>query len=561
MKMNEAAWSSRRRLSRRQALGTTVASAAGLGLAAACGGRAGSPATKSSSQPSQPKSGGILNVAQSADDPSSFDPVTQHKETGQTMLWTNDALLAFKTGSGVQYTQMEVRPGLAERWESPDAQTFTFHLTPGVKFANIPPVNGRALSSDDVKWTLEYLSRTGQFGGKKLPPSVVATMLEGIDQVQTPDQNTAIVSFKAPFAPFENYAASQWLPILAHEIFDADGDFSKRAVGTGPFQIDTAASQKGTQWVYRRNPTYFRAGLPYVDQVNNHVLADNATQNAAFDTRQLDILTESGMTLLGVTQHEKAVTGAIRYSSPNPSYYHLFMNVTKPPLDDPRIRQAIGLSIDRDELIKTFGNGGGQWALAGAIPGLFTDAEARQILKYDPAQAQQLVSQAGYPNGVEIVDIFAPTSGDTYVGILQLLQSQFRKGNINLTLKPTDHTSQSELRRSGNYQVDLEPRASGLPLDEDSILYGDFYPGLAGNYARVDDPQLTPLLLQQRRVTDIEKRTALWKQIITRVNTVPWALGLFFGTAFQLGQPYVQNYGPNISADASLYLTEVWLNK
>jgi ABC-type transport system substrate-binding protein len=77
----------------------------------------------------------------------------------------------------------------------------------------------------------------------------------------------------------------------------------------------------------------------------------------------------------------------------------------------------------------------------------------------------------------------------------------------------------------------------------------------------VDDPQLTPLLVQQRQEPDLAKRTELWRRIITRVNTVPWALGLFFGTAFQVGQPYVHNYGPNMSADTSLYLTEVWVNR
>jgi peptide/nickel transport system substrate-binding protein len=556
----ESYWARGRGLSRRQALG--LAAGSGMaGMLMACGRSTGGASTTGATQASQPKQGGTLNVAQSSDDPSSFDPVTQHKETGQTMLWTNDALLSFKTGSGVQFTQMDVLPGLAERWESPDAQTFTFHLRPGLKFANLPPVNGRALTSDDVKWTYEYLSRTGQFAGKNLPPSVVATMLEGITQVQTPDPGTAVVTFKAPFAPFVSYAASQWLPVLAHEIFDADGDFTKRAVGSGPFQLDAAASQRGTQWVYRRNPTYYRQGLPYADQVNNHVLADDATQNAAFDTRQLDILTEAGMTLAGVVQHEKAVPGSARLSAPNSNYYHLFMNVTKPPLNDPRIRQAINLCIDRDEMIKTFGNGGGQWALAGATPGMFSDDEAKKILKYDPAQAQQLVSQAGFPNGVDLVDVYAPSSGDTYVSVMQLLQAQLKKGNINLTLKSTDHTSQADLRRSGNYQVDLQPRGSGLPLDADSILYGDFYPGLASNYGRVDDPQLTPLLLQQRQEPDITKRTEIWKQIITRVNTVPWAVGLFFGTLFQIGQPSVHNYAPNMSADASLYLTEVWTSK
>ena len=555
-------WTSQKRLTRRRALGLMMAGAGAAGLLAACGSRkGGSAASSAGSQSSKPKLGGTLSVEQSADDPSTFDPISQHKETGQTMLLTNDSILSYKSGSGVSYAQMLVQPGLAERWESPDAQTYTFHLQNGTRFANLPPVNGRALTSDDVKWSYEYLSRTGQFAGKNLPPSVVGTMLEGIDQVQTPDPNTAVVQFKAPFAPFVSYAASEWLPIVAHEIFDADGDLSKRAVGTGPFQLDVTASQRGSQWIYKKNPTYFRPGLPYLDQITNLVLADNATQNAAFQSKQLDVLTASGLNLDTVQRLAKAVPSAIRYDYPNASYYHLFINVTKPPVDDQRIRQAISLCIDRDELIKTFGNGQGQWALGASTPGLFTETEVKQILKYDPAQAKQLVSQAGYPNGVDLEDAYAPTSGDTYVSILQLLQAQFRKGNINLTLKSMDHETQTSLRRTGNYQLDLEPRASGFPLDEDSILYGGYYPGLAANYGRVNDPQLTPLLVQQRQETDIAKRRELWRQIVQRINTVPWALGLFFGTAFQMGQPYVKNYAPNMSADASLYLTESWLSK
>ena len=78
--------------------------------------------------------------------------------------------------------------------------------------------------------------------------------------------------------------------MLAHEIYDADGNFSSRNVGTGPWQLDMAASSRGSHWAYKRNPTYFRPGHPYIDGLNWLVIKDDATQFAAFKTGQIDIL-------------------------------------------------------------------------------------------------------------------------------------------------------------------------------------------------------------------------------------------------------------------------------
>lgn len=101
--------------------------------------------------------------------------------------------------------------------------------------------------------------------------------------------------FAQPFSPFLSYASSQFSSILAHEIFEADDDFSKRTVGTGPYQLDVGATKNGSQRVFQKNPGYFRQGLPYIDRIVWLVLPDDATQTAAFQAGQSDLLDYFGL--------------------------------------------------------------------------------------------------------------------------------------------------------------------------------------------------------------------------------------------------------------------------
>jgi peptide/nickel transport system substrate-binding protein len=495
-------------------------------------------------------------------DASTYDPSTKLAEVGRIMAWTNDSLLAYKSGSDVPYEQTTITPALAARWEQPDAQSFTMHLQPNVGFASMPPVNGRKLTSEDVKFSYEYLARSGQFKDSKLPPSSAAPMLTGLDSIETPDPATVTIRFSQPYAPFLSYAASQWLPIVAHEIFDADGDFSQRAAGAGPFHLDTGSSQRGSRWVYKKNPTYYRQGLPYAAEVVDLTIAENASQDSAFLTRQIDILDYSGLSLARVQQIEKTLPSAVRASHLDSQSYYLYMNVSKPPFSDPRVRQALAWSLDRDEFIKTFSDGKGEWALAAANPGMFSHDETAAILKRDPAQALQLMRAAGYTNGVDVEFIYATSYGDQFVSILQLIQSQAKRGGVNITLKGLEHASETGRRRSGDFQLGMTPRGQGLPIEPDSYVYGMFYPNSSDNQGRVNDPELTPLLEAQRRELDHTKRQAILKQAVTRINSVPWCLALFYGTAYSLTQPYLNNFARNISDISSArYLTNAWVNK
>lgn len=564
----EAYWtvSARRYLSRRSALcglGLATAIAATPVLAGCGGAKASKSARPAAGQNGQPTLGGQLNLIQKQDI-DTYDPTSERGPAGDTVNLVNSRLLGFKGGPDVKYTDLILEQQLAQRWETPDAQSFTFHLQSSVQFANLPPLNGRALTSADVKWSYEYLTRTGSL--KSLTPVPTAALFAGLDRIDTPDASTVVFHFSDPFAPFLVYTALTNSAILAHEIFDQDGSFSKRAAGSGPWQMDGTASQPGQRYVFKKNPSYFVQGRPYLDQINWLVVPDDATDNAAFLAKQADLLTYAGLTLESVDQVKKNEPATVEFDYLDSTERYIYINTSKPPLSDERVRKAISLSIDRNEFIQALSNGKGEWAFAASRPGLFTQEEIKQVLKYDPNQAKQLLSAAGYAGGVDIDTPYAPKKyGAKFISELQLLQAQLKKTGINLVLKPVDDsTYYPNWVRSGNFQLSMTPRAGPTinTIDPQGALYSLFYSNQPENVGKVNDPQLTQLIEAQKREVDPTKRQDLIRQAIRRVNDVPWGLALYYGPGYQVAQPYVKGYNPNLAnVWQDVHLTETWLDK
>ena len=265
---------------------------AGLAIVAvACGPASGPAPVSQGGESGQPKYGGTFNFREDPD-PFNFDiSYSKSNPNDNAMALTYDSLLDFKMGPAYPYTHWELEPALAERWEvSPDAKSFTFKLRQGAKFHNLPPVNGREVTSSDVKFTVEYRTRSGEVKDKKLPQGEMDYMFEGLERIDTPDRYTVAFHFKDPFVPFVNYAASDWNQIMPREVYDAEGHFQDTMIGTGPFYLDRAASQKGTRWVFKKNPDYWETGKPYVDEIRWLIIPDSSSTYAAFQTKQLDML-------------------------------------------------------------------------------------------------------------------------------------------------------------------------------------------------------------------------------------------------------------------------------
>src|SRR5438128_2077665 len=228
----------------------------------------------------QGKRGGILRVQ--GYDPPHFDPhQTLNFKTNNTLSFVYSKLVRHRVGPGVTPGTFAVEPDLAERWEEPDDTTVVFHLRKGVRWHNKPPLNGRELIAEDIKFTYD------RFLTEKANP--LKFMLDPVDRVEVVDRYTVRFRLKEPFVWLLNMLANPtgtW--IIAREMVEKYGDLKRAetAVGTGPFILERY--ERNVKTVFRRNPDYFRPGLPSVDGVDWLVMEDEAAQLAAYRPRQID---------------------------------------------------------------------------------------------------------------------------------------------------------------------------------------------------------------------------------------------------------------------------------
>jgi peptide/nickel transport system substrate-binding protein len=176
----------------------------------------------------QPKRGGILRVR--GFDPPHFDAhLITAAFTQSTTGFVYSKLVRHKVGADVPPGTFIIEPDLAERWEELDDTTYVFHLRQGVKWHHKPPVNGRELVADDVRFTYErFLTEKGN-GNRYL--------LDSVDRIEVVDRYTVKFLLKEPYVWFLSvlaYPTSMW--IIAPEVIQQYGDLKRpeTAIGTGP---------------------------------------------------------------------------------------------------------------------------------------------------------------------------------------------------------------------------------------------------------------------------------------------------------------------------------------
>jgi peptide/nickel transport system substrate-binding protein len=522
-------------LSRRRLVVNGIGCGAGA-LLLACGQRSGShPAgAATSGQAAKPVAGGTLRVPLT-DDFYTFDSSIDAKIVNpyaQTLAY--ESLLAFKSGPGVDYYDTTLAPLLAASWETPDAQTYIFHLRKNVNFANLPPLNGRPLSSDDVKWSLEYQSRTGGFATQKLPPGDLTYMFEGMDGVTSPDNATASVHFAKPFAPFLNYASGVGTLIMPHELLDLQGGLQSNIIGTGAFQLDNSSTQHGSHWVFKKNASYWDAGRPSLDAVDHIVLKDAVSTQGAFQTRQIDVIRITDLQLIAAMR--KSNPGAVAQDVVG-QQLGLYINNARTPVSDERVRRAVSMSIDRKEFDQTFAAGKGGLSMLGTLPGTFTQQEMEPILKHDPSAARSLLSAAGFPNGVQLEIMMS--SADT-APQAQLLQSQLKQGGINTTIATLDGATWVQRLHKSDFDLSMNPFA--VVGDVDSKLYGNFASTSPGNYIGVKDPAYDKLAEAQRDEVDPAKRRDAIRAAARYVEEHALSTTLYLEVGTTFWQPALKNY-------------------
>jgi len=293
-----------------------------------------------------PKRGGIFRIC-SLLDPVGFDPHQTIAFTTMTMLsLTHSRLLKVKAGPSVRPGTYPIETDVAESWTRPNDTTYVFKLRRGVRWHPKPPVDGRELTADDVKYTYERFLNIKGNGNR--------ATLESVDKIEALDRYTVKFTLKEPFAWFLDALASTSTWLVAKEAVEKFGDL-KRAeavIGTGPWMLERY--EPNVKLTFVRNPGYFVSGLPYANGVEVVVDAHPSSRFASWVAGKYDFGPEYQQVVrridLDVAKRRKPGLQTAEYVWFTGGY--TACKLDQDPFKDVRVRRAMGRASNWREFLE-----------------------------------------------------------------------------------------------------------------------------------------------------------------------------------------------------------------
>jgi peptide/nickel transport system substrate-binding protein len=506
-----------------------------------------------------PKRGGILRVR--GFDPPHFDPhIATANFTQSTLSFVYSKLVRHKVGADVPPGAFIVEPDLAERWEELDDTTYVFYLRQGVKWHNKPPVNGRELVADDIKFTYDRFMTEKANGNRYL--------LDSVDRIEVVDRYTVKFLLKEPFVWFLSvlaYPTSTW--IVAPEVGQQYGDFKKveTAIGTGPFILERY--EPNVKSIFKRNPDYYREGQPYVDGVEWLVITDESTGLAMYRTGQIDC---GPGTSWAVRQQD---LDSLKNTHPHLKYQDfqsqsgsgITMRTDMPPFNDVRVRRAISHAIDRQALIEAvWGRGEPTPAVSRGLVEWSLPIEqlgpGAKYYQYDPKEARRLLAEAGYPKGFKTPLIVSSGYGRDLLDDVQMIMRFLKDVSIEAELKIQEHGAYTATTVQGKYEGMIRGPI-GIAFEPDRRLYRAYAADSSLNTGHVNDPTLSEMVKAQRRTKDLQARKQLIHDIQRYEAEHQYYVYLNSNTITASWQPYVKNFSPNQGFDYGNRAAALWLDR
>ena len=339
---------------------------------------AGLPRTAWSQE--QPRKGGVLRVVMPAN-LSSTDPMAGNAGYDHPMLYA-----MFDTLIEWDYDALTAKPGLAKAWKYIDPKTLVLDLEAGVKFHDGTPLDAAA-----VKFNLDR-SRGDQRSNVKID-------LASINSVDVTGPLQVTLKLKQPDTALvlilSDRAGMMFSPKAAQSL---GAGANRTAVGSGPWKFVSWTDDEKV--VVARNEAYWRPNKPHLDGIEFYIMREGATALRSVMSGQNDFVYNMATRQKAVAERQKGV----RAISNTTLYVHMFyLNLARPPLNDVRVRRAMNLAIDRDAFNKVTQAGIGEPATS-LLPKAHWahDPTLGEFYRYDPAQARKLLTEAGFPDGVEL---------------------------------------------------------------------------------------------------------------------------------------------------------------
>ena len=444
--------------------------------------------------------------------PSGIDPhINVSSELGIPLTSVYDTLVYQDPETG------EFVSGLAEKWEiSDDELVYTFYLRENVTFHDGTPFDAEA-----VRFNLERIT------SPDLKSQKARFMLGPYEKTEVVDDYTVRIVLSEPFAPLLDALSQVYLGMASPAVVEEWGDeYQLHQVGSGPFTF--AEYVPGDYLLLKRNPDYawgpsvYQHETAQLDEIEFRFFTSPSTRSPALETGEANVMGEI------------PPNDAVRLEDSEDFHIEpvelpglsllFFMNVTRPPLDDVRVRRALVYGADREAIISNVFEDTSPVAYGPLTAVTFGyDQAVRDYYPYDPEQAAALLDEAGWSDsdgdgvrdkdGESLVLTINVMSWGDLSKIGQLLESQWE--SLGIEVETEKVTFPEALDIAGKEEHHLMPFSSG-GTDPD-ILRDYFYSAAFFNWSKVEDAELDAWLEEAARTSDPDERAKLYSQIQQRI--------------------------------------------
>ena len=412
-----------------------------------------------------------------------------------------------------------------------DETTFVAELQDNFFWHDREPLNGRAVTMDDFLFTVD---RFREMSANALSWD---TTVESVTPI---DERTVQFKLVKPFAPFFNLLGSaEHIKFIPPEIVE-DGTVAERPVGSGPWVFETFEPDVELTWSGSSN--WHQEGLPLLDGLVASMIADPSTILANLEGGTFDYSLLDG-TVFGTAQEQ---IPELTFSFNGDQVFGgLYFNFSIPPFNDPRVRQAISLAMDRDgirQAIDTTGRAGWHTAIPQLAP-YWMNPEDKELFSRnveffhrDVERAVALLDAAGFPDGIEAVVHGTAAYGDTWNLLMDTTLATIRDAGIRTRRENKEYAAYIATTFIGDFESGGDAAFANGPLkvgvEPDDIFFTNYHPdagrrnGGAGPGDISEDTALLAAFDAQRRELDLETRVEMINEIqrdmAESLYIVPW---------------------------------------
>lgn len=456
----------------------------------------------------EPRDGGVLNLVAQPEPPSLMHGVVTHVSTQYVSGKVLQGLLTFDTA-------LTPQPVLAKSWNvSADGLTYTFELQPDVKWHD-----GKPFSEQDVLFSFNTFY-------PEVDKRVASIFEQYVASIDSSAPLHVTFHLKKPFAPLLSLLGSGLRPVVPKHLYEGTdfraNPYNLKPVGTGPFVFQ---EWKRGAWIkLAKNPDYWKKGLPHLDAVIFHVIPDGSSRAAAFERNDVQVLRggDADYSDLKRLSALPDVTASDKGWELYAGLAFLQINTRKPPLDNPKVRQAILYALNRDFIVNNIFFGAGQVAqgpFAAASP--YHDPQLPQYAN-DLKKAKALIAESGVDVGAVRIRLLNGEKGGAWERLAEYTKQVLQPLGFKVQVVTSD--AATWFQRVSDWDFDLTYNfifQIGDPYLTNAYLYRTDYILKTSPFANVggySNPEVDRLWNQVADTAEGPERQKLYGQLERVLN-------------------------------------------